>query len=69
VVVLGVPGFSRVHVFSTCLMVFVLECLTWGTYNKIFNSRATDRLSLKNITASIKMENTVSWPLIFMDLF
>ena len=69
VVVFGFATYSRIHVFSTCLMVLVLECLVWCVYNKIFNSRATDRLSLKNITAAIRMENNISWTLVLMDLF
>ncbi|MBU1696654.1 MAG: sugar transferase, partial [Proteobacteria bacterium] len=68
VVVFGFASYSRLHVFSTCLMVLVLDCLVWCTYNKIFNSRATDRVSLKNILASIRLENNVSWSLVFMDL-
>jgi len=40
VVVLGVPAFSRVHVFSTCLMFLVLDCLAWSVYNRTFNPGA-----------------------------
>ncbi|MCP3928747.1 MAG: hypothetical protein GY705_06560, partial [Bacteroidetes bacterium] len=38
VVILGVSGFSRVQVFSTCLVVFILECLTWSIYWKRYRS-------------------------------
>jgi hypothetical protein len=34
-----------------------------------FNSRAIDRVNFKNILDSVRMENNVSWSLIFMDLF
>jgi hypothetical protein len=34
VVVFGFAGYSRVHVFSTCLMVLVLDCLGWFVYNR-----------------------------------
>jgi hypothetical protein len=32
VVLLGVPGFSRIHIFSTCLGLFVLEYSVWSLY-------------------------------------
>ncbi len=57
VVVFGFAVYSRVHVFSTCLMVLVLDCIVWFVYNKVFNSRATDKLSFKNILESIRMED------------
>ena len=69
VVVFGFAVYSRVHIFSTCLMVLVLECLVWFVYNTVFNSRATDKLNFKNILESIRMESNISWSLIFMDLF
>lgn len=69
VVIFGFAGYSRIHIFSTCLTIFVLDCLVWSIYNKIFNSRATDQVSFKNILELFRMENNIAWPLVSMDLF
>lgn len=68
VVVSGFSEYSRILIFSTCLMIFVLDCLVWSIYNKTFNSRATDKISLKNILKPFRLKNSISYPLIFMDL-
>jgi len=68
VVVFGYAEYSRIHVFSTCLVVLVLDCMVWCTYNKIFNSRAMDKPGFKDILDSIWIVNNIAWPLVFMDL-
>lgn len=42
VVMLGVSGFSRVQIFSTCLAVFILESMAWYGYGKAFKVRQKD---------------------------
>ncbi len=69
VVVFGFTGYSRIQLFSTCAMVFFLDSLVWSLYNTAFHSRATDKVSFKNIIAPIRMENHISYSLIFYDLF
>ena len=69
VVVLGLASFSRIHIFSTCLVLFFLEYIVWFVYNKMFNSETIDKNSFKNILDSIWLENNISWVLVFMDLF
>lgn len=68
VVVFGLASYSRIHIFSTCLMVFVLNCLFWSIYNKTFNYNAGDEFSFKKFFDSIRITDDVSYPLIFMDL-
>jgi len=67
VVVFGLASYSRVHVFSTCLMLFVFNCLFWFMYNKFYNSKPID-INIKNIFISNRKENSISYPLVFMDL-
>ncbi|MBC2704214.1 sugar transferase [Desulfobacula sp.] len=69
VVVFGFAAYSRIHVFSTCLMVFVLDCLVWCTYNRIYNPGAVEKIDFKSISGAVRMENNIAWPLVFMDLF
>ncbi len=69
VVVFGFAAYSRVHIFGTCLMVLVLDCLAWSMYNKTFHSRATDKVCFKNILEPIRIQNDISYSLVFMDLF
>jgi len=69
VVVLGGPAYSRVHVLCTCLMFLVLDGLAWSVYNRILNPGAVEKFDFKHISASIRMENHIAWPLVFMDLF
>jgi len=68
VVIFGLTGFSRVHVFSTCLMLFVFNCLFWFMYNKFYNSRPID-ISIKHIFIPNRKGNSISYSLVFMDLF
>ena len=68
-VVVSEAGYSRVHVFSTCLMVFVLEILAWSMYNINVSSKDVDRIKLENIVEQFRLENHISWFLVFMDLF
>ncbi|HGY11815.1 MAG TPA: hypothetical protein ENK36_05595, partial [Desulfobacterales bacterium] len=63
VVVLGLAAFSRVHVFSTCLMLLVLDCLACYIYSRIFNPGAFEKIDFKHVSASIRMENNIAWPL------
>jgi len=69
VVVFGLAEYSRVHVFSTCLMFLVLDCLAWSIYNRIVNPEAVEKIDLKSISESIRLENNIAWPLVCMDLF
>jgi hypothetical protein len=68
VVVLGFSEYSRIQIFSTCFTLFVLNCLAWSVYNKAFNSRETDRISLKNVLEPLRFKNGISYPLVCMDL-
>jgi hypothetical protein len=67
VVVLGLAGFSRLHIFGTCLLLFGLEVTAWSVFNKVFNRRATDRVSLENILGPLKVVKNISYSLMFMD--
>jgi hypothetical protein len=67
VVVLGLASFSRLHVFGTCLVLFCLEVTAWCMFNKIFNRRATDRVSLENILSVLKIDRNISYSLMAMD--
>lgn len=69
VVVFGLAEYSRVHVFSTCLMFLVLDCLAWSIYNRIFNPGTVEKINFKSASASIRIENNIVWTLVFMDLF
>jgi lipopolysaccharide/colanic/teichoic acid biosynthesis glycosyltransferase len=68
VVVLGVAGFSRLHIFGTCLLLFCLEGMVWSFFNRLYNVRATDRVTFGNILRSLKIEKKISYSLAFMDL-
>jgi len=68
VVVLGLTGYSRIHIFSTCLMLFVLDGAAWSFYNKTYRSRAEDRVTLKNLLEPVQVEKNFSYALIVMDL-
>jgi hypothetical protein len=67
VVVLGLAGFSRLHIFGSCLLLFGLEVTAWSVFNKVFNRRATDRVSLENILGPLKIVRDISYSLMFMD--
>jgi len=69
VVVFGFASYSRIHVFSTCLMLLVLDCLACYIYHRTFNPGAVEKIDFKNVLTSIRMENNIAWPLVFMDLF
>ena len=68
VVVLGVSAFSRLQIFGTCLALVCLEGLAWSIYNRVYNSRASDKVSLGNILASLQFRKTISYSLALMDL-
>jgi len=68
VVVLGLAGFSRLHIFGTCLLLLFLEGVVWSFYNRMSNSRATDRVNFRNILKALKIEKNISYSLAFMDL-
>lgn len=53
VVILGVSGFSRIQIFSTCLIVFVLECVVWYGYSSFFNSKDKENRD----SSSLALEN------------
>lgn len=67
VVVIGLSGYSRGHIFSTCILLFVSESLVWSGYNKLFNRRTTDRPSFQNIFASVRLNKEVSYFLVVSD--
>jgi hypothetical protein len=67
VVVLGLTGFSRLHIFGTCLVLFCLEMAAWCLFNKVFNRRSTDRVSLENVIGTLKIQTKVSYALMAMD--
>ena len=69
VVVFGFAYYSRVHIFSTCLALFICNCFLWSIYNKVFHSRASDKISLKNLLEFIKIKNGISYQLVAADLF
>jgi len=68
VVVSEFSGYSRIHIFSTCLMLFVSESLVWSMYNKKVSSRVVDRITLKNILKPFRLGNHISWFLVLLDL-
>ncbi|MEE4364896.1 MAG: sugar transferase, partial [Desulfotignum sp.] len=67
VVVLGVTGFSRLHIFGTCLLLSGLEVTLWGVMNAVFNRRATDRISFENILSPFRIEKNISYGLMVID--
>ncbi|MFO7751217.1 MAG: sugar transferase [Desulfobacteraceae bacterium] len=68
VVIFGLTEYSRIHIFSTCLMLLVLDGAVWSFYNKTFRSRATDRVSLQNLLEPLRIEKNISYSLIVADL-
>ncbi|MCP4764069.1 MAG: sugar transferase, partial [archaeon] len=68
VVVFGLASYSRIHIFSTCLIIFILDVLFWSMYNKVFTFQKTDEARLKSILTSVKKKNNIAYSLVIMDL-
>ncbi len=68
VVVLGLVGYSRLQILSTCGMVCLLESVTWYAYYKIVNSRQTEALGKKDEKHRKKVISQVSYFLLGFDL-
>ncbi len=68
VVVFGLPGYSREHIFSTCLLLFFLETVAWSLYHKTVNRRRTDRLSVEGIVEYLRFEMDISYSLLVVDV-
>ncbi len=68
VVIFGLVSYSRIHIFSTCIMIFILDVLFWSMYNKVFTLQKRDEVYLKSILTSFKMENNIAYSLVIMDL-
>ena len=56
IVILGISKVSRVQVFSTCMVVFVLESLTWTAYCKYYKIRKKDNSDEKTQSLQIEEE-------------
>lgn len=66
-VVSGGTEYSRLQVFSTCLVLCMLNCLAWSVYSGRFLSRAGDRVNFRNLTEPFRLEKSFSYPLLVMD--
>lgn len=67
VVVFGLATYSRLQIFSTCALLFFLECFVWSVYNRRFHRRKTDTPSFKNLISFFKIDLNFSYLLVGMD--
>jgi len=58
VVILGISGFSRVQIVSTCVVTFILESLAWYIYRISFNGSNKDNRDLKDQATGLAAEKS-----------
>ena len=69
VVMLGFAQYSRIQIFSTCLMAGIFEIIAWSLYYNIKNGKHADKSVIEEILKKSRVQKYISYFLICTDFF